>query len=244
MLQGSSLKSSLAGENLSQMNARAVPEMAPSYPATARPVGNFFIVASALLLLKLLLVSQREMATEEYDSFEYARVSLEDLGSILSGVADHAPGASLVMALSRTVGIPYRIFMEVFLATAAFLFLRPLVVWMRLGMAAFAVLYALLLFHPSLIIEMDRAMADPVGFLLWLAGAGGIIEFVAGPRARISWWSLGLAIASFGFAGITRSAEGPIVLVEWRQLRCYPLFYSAGWKAGVGAAQSWPAFAR
>ena len=36
--------------------------------ATARPARVFLIIAIALLLLKLLLVSQREMVTETYDA--------------------------------------------------------------------------------------------------------------------------------------------------------------------------------
>ena len=57
-------------------------------------------------------------------------------------------------------------------------------------------------------------MSDSVSFFCWLMGAGGIIGFVAAPREKLPWWSLGLAIASFAFAGITRSGEGPIVFVE------------------------------
>ena len=57
-------------------------------------------------------------------------------------------------------------------------------------------------------------MSDPVCFAFWLAGAGGIIGFVAAPRDKLPRWSLGLAIVSFAFVGITRSGEGAIVLVE------------------------------
>ena len=183
-------------------------------PATASLARNFLIIAVALLLLKLLLVSQREIVTEPNDAEGYVSASLDDLGLVVSGAAFHAPGASLVMGLARSLGIPYRIFMEVFLAVAAFLFFRPLVVSIRLGIAAVTLSYGLLLFHPALILEMDRAMSDSVGFLWWLAGAGGILGFVAAPRENVPWWSLGLAIASFAFAGITRSGEGPIVFVE------------------------------
>lgn len=183
-------------------------------PATASLARNFLTIAVALLLLKLLLVSQREIVTEPNDAEGYVSASLDDLGLVVSGAAYHAPGASLVMGLARSLGIPYRIFMEVFLAVAAFLFFRPLVVSMRLGIAAVTFSYGLLLFHPALILEMDRAMSDSVGFLWWLAGTGGILGFVAAPRENVPWWSLGLAIASFAFAGITRSGEGPIVFVE------------------------------
>jgi hypothetical protein len=166
------------------------------------------------LLIKLVLISQREMVPELADAVQYVSVSVDDLDSVFSGAAEHAPGASLVMALARSLGIPYRIFMDVFLALAAFLFLRPLVASMRQGIVAVGFTYGLLLFHPALILEMDRAMSDSVGFLWWLIGAGGIIGFVAAPREKLPRWSLGLAIASFAFAGITRSGEGAIVFVE------------------------------
>ena len=95
------------------------------------------------------------------------------------------------MALARLLGIPYRIFIEIFFAAAAFLFFRPLVVWTRFGTTGVTLLYALLLFHPVLVLEMDRAMSDPVSVFCWLAGVGGIIGFVAAPRDRFPWWSFG-----------------------------------------------------
>ena len=57
-------------------------------------------------------------------------------------------------------------------------------------------------------------MSDSVSFLCWLIGAGGIIGFVAAPREKLPPWSLGLVIFSFAFAGITRSGEGAIFVVE------------------------------
>ncbi len=196
------------------MNSHTVPNVAPPDSITARPVGSFLIIAIALLLLKLLLVSRREMAPETHDAEAYASASMHGLGFLFTVGAGHPPGASLVMAMARSLGIPYRIFIEVLLALAAFLFLRPLVASMRLGIVAVALSYALLLFHPDLILEMDRPMSDSVSFLCWLIGAGGIIGFVAAPRERFPAWSLGLVIVSFAFAGITRSGEGTIFVVE------------------------------
>jgi hypothetical protein len=194
------------------MSSEAVPEVGRSKPAT--PARFFLVVAIALLLLKLLLVSRREMAPETHDAEAYASASMQQLGSVFSADAYHPPGASLVMAMARSLGVPYRIFIEVFLALAAFLFLRPLVASMGLGVIAVALSYALLLFHPNLILEMDRPMSDSVSFLCWLIGAGGIIGIVAAPRERLPLWSLGLVIVSFAFAGITRSGEGTLFFVE------------------------------
>jgi hypothetical protein len=194
------------------MSSEAVPEVGRSKPAM--PGRVFLVVAIALLLLKLLLVSRREMVPETHDAEAYASASLYDLRVIFFDSAGHPPGAALVMGLARSLAIPYRIFIEICLAVAAFFFFRPLVVRMRVGIVVVAVLYALLLFHPTLILEMDRPMSDPVCFAFWLAGAGGIIGFVAAPREKLPWWSLGLTIASFAFVGITRSGEGTIVLVE------------------------------
>lgn len=140
------------------MSSEAVPEVGRSKPAM--PARFFLVVAIALLLLKLLLVSRREMAPEAHDAEAYASASMQQLGSVFSADAYHPPGASLVMAMARSLGVPYRIFIEVFLALAAFLFLRPLVASMRLGVIAVALSYALLLFHPNLILEMDRPMSD------------------------------------------------------------------------------------
>lgn len=196
------------------MESEAVAEAGPREPATARLTRNFLIIALALLLVKLLLVSRREILTDQYDAEAYVSASLDDLRSVFGGDQFHPPGASLVMALARLLGIPYRIFIEIFLAAAAVFFFRPLVVWTRLGTTGVTLLYALLLFHPVLVLEMDRAMSDTVSVLFWLAGAGGILGFVAAPREKFPWFSFGLAIVSFGFAGITRSGEGAIVFVE------------------------------
>jgi hypothetical protein len=194
------------------MSSEAVPESGLSKSIT--PARFFLVVAIALLLLKLVLVSQREIVPEQHDADAYSNASLYSLRLVFLDSAGHPPGAALVMGLARSMGIPYRVFIEIFLAAAAFLFFRPLVVSMRLSLAAASALYALLLFHPTLMLEMDRAMSDAVGFSLWLAGAGGIIGFVAAPRGRLAYLSLALAVGSFAFAGITRSGEGAIVIVE------------------------------
>jgi hypothetical protein len=196
------------------MDSEAVAEAEPYKPTTAHLTRNFLIIAIALLAVKLLLVSRREILTDQYDAEAYVSASLGDLRLAFGGDEFHPPGASVVMALARLLGIPYRIFIEIFFAAAAFLFFRPLVVWTRLGTTGVTLLYALLLFHPVLVLEMDRAMSDPVSVFCWLAGVGGIIGFVAAPRDRFPWWSFGLAIVSFAFAGITRSGEGAIVFVE------------------------------
>ena len=126
------------------MNGEAVPEAERPGPETASLARNFLIIAIALLLLKLFLVSQRDIVPERHDAEAYATASLYDLRLIFFDSAGHPPGAALVMGLARSLGIPYRIFIEVCLAAAAFLLFRPLVVWTRLGIAAVAVLYALL----------------------------------------------------------------------------------------------------
>jgi hypothetical protein len=181
---------------------------------TGSPLRRFLVVAIILFVAKLLLISRREMVPEPNDAVEYVSISLDHLGSVFTSTAGHPPGAALVMALARSLGIPYRAFLELFLALAAFLFLRPLVVSIRLGILATTLTYGLLLFHPALILEMDRAMSDSVALLWWLTGIGGIIGFVAAPREKIPRLSLGLAIVAFGFVGITRSSEGTIVAVE------------------------------
>jgi hypothetical protein len=209
------LSSPFAYEKLSHVNDEAVLEAERREPATAHPVRNFLIIAIALFVLKLLMVSHREMVPEPYDAEGYVNASLDNLGGMFAGGYEgHPPGASLIMALARSLGIPYRVFIEGFLAAAAFLFFLPQVVWTRLGIAAGSLVYAILLFHPNLILGLDRSMSDPVSFACLLAGAGGIIGFVAAPREKPSWWSLGLAAASFAFVGITRSAEGAIVVAE------------------------------
>jgi hypothetical protein len=208
-----------------------VVEAEPSKPTTAHPMRNFLIIAIALLAVKLLLISRREIVPEPYDAEEYVALSLENLRAIFAGGADHAPGASLIMALARLLGIPYRIFTELILAAAAFLFFRPLVVWTRIGVGAVAFCYALLLFHPALILWLDRSMSDPVNFICWLAGAGGVLGVVAAPRDRFPRFSLGLAIVSFAFAGITRSADQAIVFVEMITLAMLSILLFRGLEA-------------
>ena len=158
--------------------------------------------------------------------------------------AGHPPGASLVMALARSLGIPYRIFIEIFLAVAAFLFFRPLVASMRLGIAAAAMSYGLLLFHPTLILGMDRAMSDSVSFLCWLFGAGGIIGFVAAPQDRLPWWSSGWSSSASHSRGSRVPEKERLSSSKWLQSHCCLFFCFAERTAGVAAAQSSPVSAR
>src|SRR5262245_61536418 len=92
----------------------------------ARVLSNFLIVAIALLVVKLALISGREILPERDDSIGYVRFSLDNLSSVLTGEGSHPPGPSLVMALGRFLGIPYRTFLEILFAASAFSFLRPL----------------------------------------------------------------------------------------------------------------------
>ena len=61
------------------MNDNALPDEERPELANARRTRNFLILAIALLLLKLLLVSQREIVPETYDAESYVRHSLNDL---------------------------------------------------------------------------------------------------------------------------------------------------------------------
>jgi hypothetical protein len=167
------------------MSSEAVPEIWRCKPAT--PGRVFLVVAIVLLLMKLLLVSRREMVPEAHDALAYVIASMQDVGILFIFGAGHPPGASLLMALARSLGIPYRIFIECFLAFAAYLFFRPLVAWMRLGIFEIGLCYGVLLFHPNLILGLDQAMSDPVSFSLWLAGVGGIIGFVAASREKFPY---------------------------------------------------------
>lgn len=225
------------------MNGDAAPEAERPEPATASLVRNFLVIAIALLLLKLLLVSQREIVPEQHDAEAYASASLYDLRLIFFNSAGHPPGAPLVMALARSLGIPYRVFIEVFLAVAAFLFFRPLVASMRLGMIAVTLSYGVLLFHPSLILEMDRAMSDSVSFFCWLMGAGGIIGFVAAPREKLPRWSSDWSSSASHSRGSRVRGKERSSSSKWLQLHCCLFFCFADWTAGAVAAQSSPASA-
>jgi len=200
------------------MSVEASPETERPERAAARQTRTLLIVAVALLLLKLLWVSQREMVPEQHDAEAYASASMQDLGALFTVAAGHPPGASLVMALARLFGIPYRIFIELFLALATFLFLRPLFVFARIGIVATTLIYFVLICHPALLLEMDRPMSDSVSFICWLIGVGGIAGFAASPREKFPYWSLGIAIVGFAFVGITRTGEGLIVLVEMAEV--------------------------
>ena len=142
------------------------------------------------------------------------------------------------MALARLLWLPYRIFIEIFFATAAFLFFRSLAVWTRLGIvSSHGPLYALLLFHPVLVLEINRAMSDPVSVLCWLAVVWNPLPD-SSPRPGTGFRAeVCNAIVSFAFAGITRSGEGAIfVFVEERlRLRCCPYFCFAARIHGVDA---------
>jgi hypothetical protein len=82
------------------MDENALPHEDRPKLANARRTRNFLILAIALLLLKLLLVSQREIVPEADDAESYVRHSLEDpaldlwrvLGSPAGRVFGHGVG--------------------------------------------------------------------------------------------------------------------------------------------------------
>jgi hypothetical protein len=77
------------------MEGEAVAEAEARKPARARLTRNFLIAAAILLLLKLLVVSQREMVPEQHDAEAYVSASMQDLGSLFTVAAGHAPGPPL-----------------------------------------------------------------------------------------------------------------------------------------------------
>ena len=54
-------------------------------PRRAVCTRNFLIVAVALFLVKLLLVSHREIVPEPHDAEAYVSASVDDLGSLFTG---------------------------------------------------------------------------------------------------------------------------------------------------------------
>jgi hypothetical protein len=183
----------------------------PQDPSGATLNLHFLAAVVTLLVIKLLVIAEREIVPERDDNIGYVRYSSEYFPALLSGAASHPPGASLIMATARFLGLPYRVFLEVLLATGVLLLFRPLVSSARITLSTAVFGSVVLLFHPVLVLEMDRAMGDPAAFLCWLIGVAGLLGFVTAPRETFPWRNLALAVVAFAFAGITRTGEGAIV---------------------------------
>lgn len=187
------------------------------------------LLAIMLLAVKLILVSQREMAVESNDPTTYVRMSLYHLS--LFDFHGHPPGASYVMWFARTLGIPYRVFEEIILALAIFLFLRPLVAC-RMGLVIAIPALFLMMFNPNLVLAMDIASAEPPYLFVLLAGLGGVLGVIFARRDRLPMFSFALIVAAFGFLALIRD-DGPIVWVAMAATAVFSLIFlrsSEGWR--------------
>jgi hypothetical protein len=182
------------------------------------------VEAVILLIIKLILVSHREMVLEPYDASSYVDTSFNHL-SILD-IHLMPPGTSYVIWCARTLGIPYRLFQEVLLALATFLFLRPLAAW-KLGLTVATLVFGLILFNPNLIISMDYVRSEPVYLFISLSGLGGVLGIILAPRDRLPIGSFVLTLAAFGFTALTRD-EGPIVWAEMAAAAVFSLVFLRG----------------
>jgi hypothetical protein len=168
---------------------------------------KFAVASVTFLLIKLSFVSGREMVVEPWDAWSYVNASYH-----LFSLFEHPPGTSYLIWLGRLFGVPYRVFQEVVLAIAAFLFLRPLVVT-RLGLFVAIATLALVLFNPNLVQLMDHAYSETAYILFYLAGLGGVLGVIVAPRDQFPKYSLVLVLASFAFVATTRD-DSSILLAE------------------------------
>lgn len=164
----------------------------------------FLVIVLAGLIIKLLCVTSREIIPTRFDAAYYVNVSLFRLPN----PAPHHPvGASLVMALSRFVGAPYRLFEELLLAMALTAMLAPLC-HSRIGFASATAIYILCLFNPGGVLVMDSALSE-IPFLIWLMFAwSGILMAARSTRRSGFLIALIWTIVASALAGITRS-EAP-----------------------------------
>ena len=153
--------------------------------------------------MKLYFVSSREMIPQINDPKYYATESLE-LFHHVPGTPHHPVGASLVMALSRSLGLPYRPFQEILLAIALSALLLTLC-RSRAGFFSAAVIYTLCLFNPGGALLMDIALSDgPFLIFVAFAWAGILMAAQACDRSALLI-ALSWTVVAAALAGITRS---------------------------------------
>ena len=188
------------------------------------------LLAVILLTVKLVVVSQREMALVSNDSVAYVVTSLKRLS--IFAFHNHPPGTSYVIWCARAFGIPYRVFEEIILALMMFLFLRPLVVYCRSGLFIAIPVFMLIMFNPNLVRVMDMPLSEPPYFLILLAGLGGVMGWIFAPRDRLPIFSIALTVAAFGFLAVIRD-DGPILWFEMAATAAFSLIFlrtSEGWR--------------
>ncbi|MGI9345221.1 MAG: hypothetical protein ACR2PW_03030, partial [Gammaproteobacteria bacterium] len=140
--------------------------------------------------------------------------------------------ASYVIWCARAFDIPYRLFEEIILALAIFLFLRPLVVYCRSGLFIAIPVFILIIFNPNLVWMMDIPLSEPPYFLVLLAGLGGVMGWIFAPRDRLPIFSIALTVAAFGFLAVIRD-DGPILWFEMTATAAFSLIFlrtSEGWR--------------
>ena len=135
---------------------------APFLPATSRGVPQWcWVVALALVLLKLVLVSHEEIVAFTDDDYGYAHSAFYWYWKVPYGTFSFSrqPVYPLFLAASDVFGIPARLWIELTWAGAAGIMLVAL---RRLGLTLVAALaaFVLVLFHPWTVMLFSRFLCD------------------------------------------------------------------------------------
>jgi len=131
----------------------------------------FFMV---ILAIKLLVITGNEIISEGSDSVEYLLLAKKWFwGSIENPI--RGPGYPLFLAVLNFFYLPLRITSEVFLAIGAAWFSHSLML-IRLSKPAVVTIYAVILFHPLVILNMDMPMSEGLFVTFSLFSLGALVR--------------------------------------------------------------------
>ena len=134
------------------------------------------IFFTAILAIKLLIISGNEAVSEGSDSVEYLLLAKAWFWGFVQNPI-RGPGYPIFVAVLNFFHLPLRITSEVFLAIGAAWFCHSLLL-IRLPKPAVVATYVAILFHPLVILNLDMPMSEGLFVTLSLFSLGALVRIL------------------------------------------------------------------
>ncbi len=152
-----------------------------------------------MVLVRMSITAYDEIVPIRDDSSNYARYTLYYLDSRAElGLPPQAPGLPMVAAVGRSLGVPYKLWLDGLFVAAAWWVAHTFRGWLNSRVGGLA-LFASLLFNPWFINHSTLFMSEPLTALLVLLIAVSAAPFAAEPVRR---WRIGVALTAGAFSAM------------------------------------------
>ncbi len=175
------------------------PDSQGRVPTSTRSRVLTIVAFAVICLFKLWLIGDEEILAENWDASDYASISLDYFSGSDNCSIGRRPGAPLFIAAARTLGIPYRIAIELAFLVAATFFSWSIA--KATGSRILGTLCLLLIgLHPETLVIFRRLLSEPVVMVFVLLTVGCLLRLLT--RRSIRWfhwelWALALSVVAW-----------------------------------------------